>query len=109
MASNPRGVPSIVNSLIRPSAPNIPTPPETDEGQGADSGDSTTSAVETKPRTSRRRKALASEVSKGRKISLPDSVFERLELTAIKRKTTISAVATDILDRNLPRLRIESD
>jgi hypothetical protein len=30
-------------------------------------------------------------------------------LLARKRKATVSAVAADILDRNLPRLRIESD
>jgi hypothetical protein len=67
--------------------------------------------METKPRqvARRRKSATTTEPSKGRKLSIPDSVFERLELTAIRRKTTISAVAADLLDRNLPRLRIESD
>jgi hypothetical protein len=46
---------------------------------------------------------------RGHKLTLPDAVFERLELTAIKRKSTVSAIAAEILDRNLPRLRIEQD
>ena len=68
-------------------------------------------APEPRPRAGkpRRKPTTTGEPSKGRKLSIPDSVFERLELTAIRRKTTISAVAADVLDRNLPRLRIESD
>jgi hypothetical protein len=40
---------------------------------------------------------------KGRKISLPDEVHDRLWLLARQRRTTVSAVATEILDKNLPR------
>jgi AmiR/NasT family two-component response regulator len=40
---------------------------------------------------------------------LPDGVFDRLQLLAIQRRKTISAVATEILDRTLPRLRIERE
>jgi hypothetical protein len=36
-------------------------------------------------------------------------VFERLELTAIERRFNVSAIATEILDLNLPRLRIEEE
>jgi hypothetical protein len=49
------------------------------------------------------------EKTRGHKLSLPDAVFERLQLHAIKRKSTASAIAADILDRNLPKLRIEQD
>jgi hypothetical protein len=51
----------------------------------------------------------ASDKGKGRKLTLPDSIFERLVLTAIERGSTASAVAAEILDRNLPRLRIAAD
>jgi hypothetical protein len=34
------------------------------------------------------------EKIRGHKLSLPDAVFERLELTAIKRKSTVSAIGT---------------
>jgi hypothetical protein len=30
-------------------------------------------------------------------------------LTAIQRRKTVSAIATEILDRNLPKLRIERE
>jgi hypothetical protein len=42
-------------------------------------------------------------------LTLPDSVFDRLVLTAIGRGSTGPAVAAEILDRNLPRLRIAAD
>jgi hypothetical protein len=53
--------------------------------------------------------SVAGEKGKGRKLTLPDSVFERLALTAIERGSTASAVAAEILDRNPPRLRIAAD
>ena len=36
-------------------------------------------------------------------------MFERLELTAIRRRSNVSTVAADVLDKNLPRLRIEQE
>ena len=55
-----------------------------------------------------RHKPLRSN-TRGHNLSLPDGVFERLELTAIKRRSNVSAIASEILDRNLPRLRIEQE
>ena len=43
------------------------------------------------------------------KLTLPDPEFSRLELQAIKKGSTASAIAAEILDRNLPRLRIAVD
>jgi hypothetical protein len=57
----------------------------------------------------RPRASAAADKGKGRKLTLPDSVFDRLVLTAIKRGSTASAVAAEILDRNLPKLRIATD
>jgi hypothetical protein len=65
-------------------------------------------AAAPKPRA-RRRRIDPGEKTRGHKLSLPDAVFERLELTAIRRKSSVSAIAAEILDRNLPRLRIEQD
>jgi hypothetical protein len=42
-------------------------------------------------------------------LSLPDGVFARLELQAIKKGSTASAIAAEILDRNLPHHRIVTD
>jgi hypothetical protein len=72
------------------------------EGQGGES------PAPSKPRP-RRRRAAAGGPGRGHKLTLPDAVFERLELTAIKRRSNVSAIAAEVLDRNLPRLRIEQD
>lgn len=61
------------------------------------------------PRARRTRRAAPAGKTKPRSLHLPDDIHDRLWLLARKRKTTVSAVAADILDRNLPRLRIESD
>jgi hypothetical protein len=103
-------------ALIRPTTS---TPPETNgeagaepledaaEGDGQGRGEANGN-----PRRAPRRRprpSAAGEKGKGRKLTLPDAVFDRLVLTAIKRGSTASAVATEILDRNLPRLRIAAD
>src|SRR5947199_6161342 len=99
-------------ALIRPTT--TPTPPEPAGGDPADDqvepeaeGQGRGAApAEAKPRARARRAATVGEATKGRMLSLPDSVFDRLQLTAIQRKKTVSAVAAEIIDRNLPRLRI---
>jgi hypothetical protein len=40
---------------------------------------------------------------------LPDAVFSRLQLEAFQRRKSASAIAAAILDKNLPKLRIERD
>ena len=103
-------------ALIRPTA--MPTPPEANgeasadlledsaDGDGQGRGEANGSARRS---PKRRPKPAAGEKSKGRKLTLPDGVFDRLVLTAIKRGSTASAIAAEVLDRNLPRLRITSD
>jgi hypothetical protein len=59
-----------------------------------------------RPRTKR---PVPGGETKGRKLNLPDGVYDRLQLLAIQRRSTASAIAAEILDRNLPRLRIERD
>jgi hypothetical protein len=39
----------------------------------------------------------------GRKFQLPNAVFERLQLHAIKKRWNPSAVLTDIFDREIPK------
>jgi hypothetical protein len=60
-------------------------------------------------RTRARRKPAVGEKIKAHKLSLPESVFSRLELHAMKKGTTASAIAAEILDRNLPHHRIVTD
>jgi hypothetical protein len=49
------------------------------------------------------------EQSRVHKLILLDSVFTRLELHAITHGTTVSAIAAEILDRQLPHHRIAKD
>lgn len=44
----------------------------------------------------------AGEKARGCKLTIRESVFERLRQTAIKRKKTMSELAGEILHRNLP-------
>jgi macrodomain Ter protein organizer (MatP/YcbG family) len=111
-ASNGRGVP---NLLIRPTSP-APQATEAEASQGeleepveqADQGrgDQRTSAA---PKARRRRPSAPVEKTSKRGVYLSDAVWERLQLEAIRKKTTVSAIANDVLDRNLLRLRIERD
>ena len=55
----------------------------------------------TRPRA-RKGRLKAGEKVRGCKFSIPESVFERLYQTARKRKTNMSILAGEILDRNLP-------
>jgi hypothetical protein len=106
-------------ALIRPTAMPTPTPHEMNEGTGGEpledqadgdgQGRGEANGNPRRPSKRRSRTSAAGEKGKGRKLTLPDSVFDRLVLTAIKRGSTASAVAAEILDRNLPRLRIASD
>jgi hypothetical protein len=110
-ASNGRGVP---NLLIRPTNP-APQPAEVEAAQGegedlaepADQGrgDQRSAA----PKARRRRPSAPADKTSKRGVYLSDAVWERLQLEAIRKKTNVSAIANDVLDRNLLRLRIERE
>jgi hypothetical protein len=72
-----------------------------------DDGQSRGAASESRPSRVRRKRTPAAGESKGRKLVLPDDVHDRLWLVARQKKQTVSAVAADILDRNLPKFRVE--
>jgi hypothetical protein len=114
MASQSRGVPTLPSALIRPTTPPTPAEPESApaepedvaepaEGQGR--GEPRAAA----PRSRRRRPSAPAEKTNKRGLYLTDTVWDRLQLEAIRKRTTVSAVAGDVLERNLPRLRIERD
>ncbi len=60
-------------------------------------------------RPRRRRRALPGGKVSGRKFQIPDSVFTRLALHAIKTGTSPSAVVAKILDRELPKHTITTE
>ncbi|WP_406695038.1 hypothetical protein V5E97_28760 [Singulisphaera sp. Ch08] len=47
--------------------------------------------------------------ARGRKIGLPDEVHDRLWQEARRKKLTVSTLATDILNKNLPRFTVERE
>ncbi|AGA31682.1 hypothetical protein [Singulisphaera acidiphila] len=60
------------------------------------------------PKHRARRTPLKGE-SRGRKIGLPDGVHDRLWQEARRKKIIVSSLATDILNKNLPRFKIEQE
>ena len=118
--NNGRGIPSISSALMRPS--NLTPPSEepspeasaeleendapAEQGRGAEPRAATAA---TRPRRRRPPATSAAEKTGKRGLYLSDGVWERLQLEAIRKKTTISAICEDVLSRNLARLRIERD
>jgi hypothetical protein len=97
-----RGIPTLPSLLMKPT----PLEPSADDQGGAMEQGGEQPVPKPRPR---RRRVPAGGATHGHKLSLPDGVFDRLQLTAIDRRSTVSAIAADILDRNLPRLRIERE
>jgi hypothetical protein len=81
--------------------------PADDQADGEANGQSSGALRPTRPRRGRRA-APGGKVS-GRKFQIPDSVFERLQLHAIKRRSNPSAELVAILDRELPKHKIATD
>ena len=81
-----------------------------DEAEGQGRGEAAPGPKANRPpRVGRRARTPAGGETKGRKLSLPADVHDRLWLYARQKRTTVSAVATEILDRNLPRFRVERE
>jgi hypothetical protein len=116
--ANQRGMPT---ALIRPTLPeprNGELADESIEGEELHSGELADESADgeeqgrgvrpsrSKPNRTPKKKP---EAGRGRKLILPDSLFDRLQLYAIKKRKTVSAVAVEVLDRNLPKLRIADE
>jgi hypothetical protein len=100
--------------LLRPTAPPAEpldgpsAPDELEAGDPEGRGDQAPEARPTATRTRRRRPAPTGK-AKARNLHLTDDVHDRLWLLARQRKTTVSAVANDLLDKALPRWRMERE
>ncbi len=116
--NNGRGIPTLPSTLIRPTSPNpdpSPAGPEASQldgdepdgpvdGQGR--GDQRASAL---PRPRRKKVTAPAEKTNKRGLHLTDSVWDRLQYEAIRKRTTVSAIAGELLDRTLPRFKIERE
>lgn len=76
------------------------------EGRGEESGDAGSDGRPTiKPARSRRKAPVGK--TKSRNLHLTDDIHDRLWLLARQRRTTVSAVANELLDKALPRWDIK--
>lgn len=80
-----------------------------DAGDAAAEGQGRGAAPEARTPRARTRRPPVSTETKGRKLHLPDDVHDRLWLLARQKRKSVSAVAAEILDRNLPRFRVERE
>jgi hypothetical protein len=118
MADNGKGMPrQVVSTLIRPTPPEPETETET-VGSGGDGtpagpvegqGGATGNGRPPVPRGRPRRVPRPKEKTSKRGLYLTADVWKRLQLDAIDRHATVSAVAQDVLDKGLPRLTITRD
>jgi hypothetical protein len=106
------GLGAAATGLLRPTTPHetIPSEPEAGTDEGGDQVEGQGGQADAKPstRTRRKRPVVASKTT-GRKLILPDDVHDRLWLLARQRRQTVSAVAAEILDRNLPRFTVSRE
>jgi hypothetical protein len=102
----------VAAGLMRPTTPLETMPPEPIASleEPVDPGEEQGGSAEAKPTTkARRKRPLVASKTTGRKLVLPDDVHDRLWLLARQRRQTVSAVATEILDRNLPRFTVSRE
>lgn len=92
--------------LLRPTPPPEPSAPA---DAAAPAAGRETAAPEARTPRARTRRAPVGTETRGRKLHLPDDVHDRLWLLARQRRKSVSAVATEILDRNLPRFKVERE
>jgi hypothetical protein len=115
-AERKTGLGSLPAGLLRPTTPQPepeasaePIPGLDDAGDAMAEGQGRGAAPEARaPRTRSRRPPVSTE-TKGRKLHLPDDVHDRLWLLARQKRKSVSAVAAEILDRNLPRFKVERE
>jgi hypothetical protein len=80
--------------------------PVDDQADDGTNGEGRGGLRATRPTRSRKGKLKPGEKPRGCKLTIPESVFERLRQTAIKRKTSMSVVAAEVLDGKLPYFEI---
>lgn len=96
--------PTATTPAASPADDPTPTPAESEgEGRGDEPA---TVPIEAPSRTRTRRKPAPANKSRSRNLHLSDDVHDRLWQLARQRRTTVSAVAEDLLNRALPRWEV---
>jgi hypothetical protein len=76
------------------------------ETESESRGESGPESPQASPKARRRRSAPTGK-TKPRNVHLTDDVHDRLWMLARQRRTTVSAVANDLLDKALPRWEVK--
>jgi hypothetical protein len=80
-----------------------------DAGEPAEAGQGRGAVPEARASRTRARRPPVPTETKGRKLHLPDDVHDRLWLLARQKRKSVSAVAAELLDRNLPRFKVQRE
>jgi hypothetical protein len=105
-------MPTLPSALIRPTAPPESDGAEVQDVEASESAEGQGRGAQEAPVPARPRRARGvakAEKTSKRGLYLTDSVWEKLQLEAIRNRTNVSAIAGKVLEKNLPRLRIERD
>ena len=89
--------------LIGPIVRDVGMPRDGELADDQVDGESRGEAAPGRPRLPRKHRPPITEKGKGRNLKIPDSVFRRLELEAIRKGKDKSKLVTEILDRELPK------
>jgi hypothetical protein len=114
-AERKTGLGPLPAGLLRPTPPpelDAPAGPgdgPDDAGEPAEGAGRGAAAEARAPRLRARRPPPPGAGIRGRKLHLPDDVHDRLWLLARQRRKSVSAVAAEILDRSLPRFKVERE
>ncbi|MFI5458985.1 MAG: hypothetical protein ACHRXM_26450 [Isosphaerales bacterium] len=79
-----------------------------DGANGQSNGKSRGPLRATKPTRAKKGRLKDGEKLRGCKLSIPESIFERLRQQAIKRKISMSVLAAEVLDSKLPYFTVTS-
>ncbi|MDB5876332.1 MAG: hypothetical protein JWQ07_5774 [Ramlibacter sp.] len=83
--------------------------PADDQAEAAEASEGRGDSPKPTATKTRKKRVPVGGETRGRKLHLPDDIHDRLWLLARQRRVSVSAVAADILDKNLPRYRVERE
>ena len=105
------GLGTEASTLLRPTAPPAeanghPGPPDDVELVETEGRGDAAAEPQTAPARTRRKRPAPTGKTKARNLHLTDDVHDRLWQYARQRKTSVSTVANELLDKALPRYEV---
>jgi hypothetical protein len=96
------------DNLIRSTMPPEPSGDPVDDQADAELNGEGRGGLPARKPKARGRRIAAGEKATGRKFQVRDRNFEKLQLHAIKKKTSVSAIIDELISRHIPEHRIET-